>query len=110
MSSVSTSRSTSTIFDVEEIKRQLPPASKFTCPAAGSGDFDSDPQYRNLVERLGSAKQKMPGLSKARKDMLKALCSGLGIYYNEKQDCNADIVNRLKIYVCISSFSYVSMA
>ncbi|KAJ3853217.1 hypothetical protein EV368DRAFT_28043, partial [Lentinula lateritia] len=77
-----------------EIKRQLPPASKFTCPAAGSGDFDSDPQYRNLVERLGSAKQKMPGLSKARKDMLKALCSGLGIYYNEKQDRNADIMAR----------------
>ncbi|KAJ3762559.1 hypothetical protein EV360DRAFT_79172 [Lentinula raphanica] len=90
-------RSSATL-NIEEAKHQLPPASHSTCSDAGPSNLQADPLYQNLIERLQNATQKMPGLSRIKKNMLKALCHGLGIYYNDKEDRNEDLVTRLKIH------------
>ncbi|KAJ3836789.1 hypothetical protein F5878DRAFT_662668 [Lentinula raphanica] len=94
----STSTRSSVVFDVEEARRHLPLASHSTCPDTSQGGLETHPQYQNLIEQLQNKAQKMPGLSRIKKDMLKALCSGLGIYYNDKEDHNNHLVMRLKIY------------
>ncbi|KAJ3716826.1 hypothetical protein C8R42DRAFT_724475 [Lentinula raphanica] len=99
MSQNTTSTQSSVTFDIEEASHHLPPASHLTCPdTTSSSSMQTDAQYQNLIEQLQNRTRKMPGLSRIKKDMLKALCAGVGIHYNDKEDDHRDLVIRLKIY------------
>ncbi|KAJ3928294.1 MAG: hypothetical protein NXY57DRAFT_1041744 [Lentinula lateritia] len=66
--------------------------------ASQASDSDvRDPEYVKLIDRTQDGTRRTPALSNPKR-MLQALCRGLRIYYNEKEDHNIHLQNRLKIY------------